>query len=139
MNRVFMMILILGFSTQINSAEFSIKLRKTEIQDLKQQILPAIEQSIAVASQLQRCLQKNNNVETCLNSIRWPERLDDNEHSQRRDEILQNLQKKVDNKNKAELIAEALDEFLIQSQQLKSCIQDGLTANDIKDCFLKFK
>ena len=48
------------------AGDFNIKLRKTDINELKQQLMPVFEQNINILHQLLTCMEKGNTTDVCL-------------------------------------------------------------------------
>ena len=50
------------FLIPIHAADFNIKLRKTDINELKQQLMPAFEQNILYLNELLSCLERKKRL-----------------------------------------------------------------------------
>lgn len=135
------------FSTPLHAADFNIKLRKTDINELKQQLLPTFEQNIAYLNELLSCLEYGKKVDTCLNEFALTidgNKTDGNKSAdsalkkERNDKIKQNIENKIKENNiqPEQLIAE-LKKLLAEAEKVKQCLQKGQTANELKDCIVK--
>lgn len=123
------------------SADFNIKLRKTDINELKQQLMPAFEQHIHYLEQLLTCLEADKNIELCLNEyahIVDSREGTDTEKQQRNEQIKQKIEQALADKNvQSEQIIPELKKLLAEVELIKHCLINGKTANDLKDCIVK--
>ena len=123
----------------IFAADFNIKLRKTDINELKQQLMPRFEQNIAYLNELVNCLDVGKTLNTCLNEYALVvEKQDSSENLKRNDEIRRSIESKVDEDNiQPEALLSELKKLLMEAESIKSCLNKGRTANDLKDCIVK--
>ncbi|WP_198264367.1 hypothetical protein [sulfur-oxidizing endosymbiont of Gigantopelta aegis] len=126
----------------VPAADFNIKLRKTDINDLKQQLIPVFEQNIDYLKQLLSCLEQGRSVNFCLNDyvqvVEQNSTFASEANSARKDEIKENIKSKLKDENvqPEELMVE-LKKLLVQAEEVKQCLYDGQTANELKDCIVK--
>ena len=129
----------------VNAAEFNIKLRKTDINELKQQFLPIFEQNIVYLNQLLKCLEGGKTVDYCLNEFSHMVEKNVSEHSseyslekqERNKKIKADIQNKIDKKNiEPEAIIPELKKLIAEAEEVKSCLYKGQTANELKDCII---
>jgi protein subunit release factor A len=124
------------------AADFNIKLRKTDINDLKQQLMPVFEQNIDYLKQLLICLEQDESINFCLND--YVQVVEKNNASTavannaRTDEIKKSIESKIRNENiqPEQLIAE-LKKLLLVAEDVRLCLDEGQTANELKDCIIK--
>ncbi|MCU7939547.1 MAG: hypothetical protein KZQ64_01365 [gamma proteobacterium symbiont of Bathyaustriella thionipta] len=98
MHRIFYVFLSIVLSSLIPftisySADFNIKLRKTDINDLKQQLMPVFEQNVTVLTDLLYCLETGKTVDVCLSDS---SPVDDNKNELNRERSEQ-ISKKISN------------------------------------------
>ena len=153
---VFLFLLsLLSLSIPVSAADFNIKIRKTDINELRQQIIPVFEQNIEFIKNLENCLEIKNTLDICLKNYTESLTLTANndttneEKKLRNDQIRNNINKKItelSDQNKGikekELINKlkvVLKKFLIEAENVKQCLNNGQTANDLKDCIMKYK
>ncbi|MCW8932423.1 MAG: hypothetical protein OQL19_19580 [Gammaproteobacteria bacterium] len=135
-------LLLLVFITPLNAADFNIKLRKTDINELKQQLMPRFDQSISYLNELLNCLEHGKTVDTCLDEysliVEGKGTVLSPEKQERNKKIKQGIENKIDEKNiePEELIVE-LKKLLKEAESVKSCLNKGQTANELKDCIIK--
>jgi len=127
---------LLFTSSSLYAADFNIKLRKTDINELKQQLMPAFEQSIQYLNGLLNCLEQGKPVDTCIDE--YSVVLDDKkeaETKERREQIKQSIRKKIKDGNiqREEIVIE-LKKLLLEAEKVKQCLDKGQSANDLKDC-----
>lgn len=129
-------------STPLHAADFNIKLRKTDINELKQQLLPTFEKNIVYLNELLSCLEHGKKVDTCLNefslTVDGNKTADSALKKERNDKIKQSIENKIKENNiqPEQLIAE-LKKLLAEAEKVKQCLQKGQTANELKDCIVK--
>ena len=126
----------------LNAADFNIKLRKTDINQLKEQLMPRFDQSIQYLNVLLSCLEQGKSIDSCLDKhslIVEGKKSDDPAKVKERNEMIkQNIESKIDEKNiQSEQIISELKKLLAEAETIKSCLQKGQTANDLKDCIVK--
>lgn len=136
------LLLLFVFQSSSYAADFNIKLRKTDINELKQQLIPAIEQNILYWEELLGCLENGKKTDICLDG--YSHRLDskyaadssikNEEKEQTKHTILNKINDK--NLNQAQLIL-ALKKLLIDAKDIKQCVNKGKTANELTDCIIK--
>ena len=123
------------------SADFNIKLRKTDINELRQQLMPAFEQNITYLQQLLGCLESGGQLDKCLNeyALSVDERQgSDAEKQVRNAQLKQKIDHALADKDiKSEQIIPELKKLLAEAEAIKLCLYDGKTANDLKDCIVK--
>lgn len=148
---VFLFLLsLLSLSIPVSAADFNIKIRKTDINELRQQIIPVFEQNIEFIKNLENCLEIKNTLDICLKNYTESLTLTANEEKKlRNDQIRNDINKKItelSDQNKGikekELINKlkvVLKKFLIEAENVKQCLNNGQTANDLKDCIMKYK
>lgn len=136
--------LITGFIIVVNSvyaAEINIKLRKTDISELKQQLIPAFEQNIQILNQLLLCLKKVHQTDRCLQQLNLLAGHNDNkEHNERQQQIKQELEQKLNEKQLSnKQIIRELEQLLLEAEKVKQCLHLGQTANELKNCIIEYK
>ncbi|MDX2504641.1 MAG: hypothetical protein QNL62_09220 [Gammaproteobacteria bacterium] len=137
---LFFILFFMVWSNFICAADVNIKLRKTDINDLKQQLMPAFEYNIRFLQDLLRCLEQGEKLAVCLEKNALP--LDDNNqvvNKERNELIKQAIKKKVkaDNIQQEEIIV-ALKRLLAGAEKAKQCLYLGQTANQLKNCVIQY-
>ncbi len=121
------------------SAEFNIKLRKTDINELKQQLLPAFDKNIEYLNTILQCLEQGNTTDDCLQQFTPPGRTAETQNASDQD-IKHSIEKNLQKQELTESdIIQGLKELLQQAEKVRSCLVAGQTANDLKDCIVKYK
>ncbi len=134
--------LLLLLFPPLHAADFNIKIRKTDINELKQQIMPAFEQSIVYLTGLLNCLEHKKTTETCfeettLHINEGELSADASLQKERNLQIEQRILDKIQEKNiSPEQLTAQLKLFLIEAEAIKQCLNAGQTANDLKDCIM---
>lgn len=127
-------------SSTVYSADFNIKLRKTDISELKQQLLPAFEQNIQVIKNLLSCLEKGQTADDCLEQLTIATDQNNlNKYKQQQEQIRLEFKKKRDEKNTREQIIRKLKHLLIRAEEVKLCLERGQSANALKDCIIQYR
>jgi len=129
-------------SSPLHAADFNIKLRKTDINELKQQLLPTFEQNIVYLNDLLSCLEHAKKVDICLNEfsliVDGNKTADSALKKERNDKIKKNIENKIKENNiQSEQLITELKKLLAEAEKVKQCIQKGQTANELKDCIVK--
>ncbi len=134
------LLLCLGFTaTPVLGAEFNIKLRKTEINELKQQLLPAFDRNIGYLNTILQCLEQGNTTDNCLQQFPPPGRTSEAQDASD-EELKHSIEKKLHKQDLTEAdIIQGLKELLQQAEKVRSCLVAGQTANDLKDCIVNYK
>ena len=129
--------LLLSFSAY--GADFNIKLRKTDINELKQQLMPRFEQNLQVLNQLLVCLKRDIKLDDCLNQLALTTGQANEIDVNRQQAIRQDLEDKINTKkiDRQQVILE-LEKLLLEAQKVKQCLVKGETANELKDCVLQY-
>lgn len=136
------LLLFLFFLTPIHAADFNIKIRKTDINELKQQLMPVFEQNILYLNQLLRCLERDKTLDVCLNELSLvvdgKKTANSSLTKERNEQIKQTLESKINEKKfqPEELISE-LRNLLAEAEDIKRCLYQGQTADELKDCMVK--
>ena len=135
-------LLTLFFAAPIFAADFNIKLRKTDINELKQQLMPRFEQNISYLNGLLDCLELGKTVNNCLNEYvlladkQYSSNSSDNK--KRNDEIRKSIENKMNENNiQADELIPELKKWLVEAESIKDCLIKGQTANELKDCIVK--
>lgn len=138
--RICLFIFICLFSTSVFCADFNIKLRKTDINELKQQLLPTFDQNVLVLETLLHCLKQDKTIDICLDQLAVSLGKEYNGNQARQEQIKQDIQQKVNNKDidQKQIVAE-LESLLIEIEKVRSCLEQGQTANALKDCVIQYK
>ncbi len=137
-------LIFIMFPGLIHAADFNIKLRKMGINDLKQQLMPAVEQNIIYLKGLLHCLERGKTVDSCVNeySLAVTEEVkksaDSSLKQERNARIKQTIETKIKEKNiqQEQLVAE-LKKLLAEADEIKQCLYQGQTANELKNCIIK--
>ena len=130
----------LGFTANpVTGAEFNIKLRKTDINELKQQLLPAFDRNIGYLNTILQCLEQGNTTDSCLQQFPPPGRTPEVQNASD-EEFKHSIEKKLHKQDLTEAdIIRGLKELLQQAEKVRSCLLAGQTANDLKDCIANYK
>lgn len=139
MIRFLILFSLIFLANPLLSAEFSIKLRKTDINELKQQLLPVFDSNIQYLNTVLNCLEQGNSTDACLDKFPPPGRESATQNTSHED-FKQSIQKKLDKRDLTEVdIIKGLKELLQQAQEVRTCLIAGQTANELKDCIVKHK
>ncbi|MCK5648175.1 MAG: hypothetical protein KAI22_04785 [Gammaproteobacteria bacterium] len=130
------------FLIPVHAADFNIKLRKTDINELKQQLMPAFEQNILYLHELLSCLERKKMLDVCLNEytlvVDGKESANSSLTKERNEQLKQTLENKINEKNiQPEEVISELKKLLAEAEQIKRCLYQGQTANELKDCIVK--
>ena len=128
-------------SFPVYAVDINIKLRKTDINELKQQIMPVFEQNIQLLTKLLNCLEQGKNIDFCLEQYDvMPDTENGAASKERNEQIKQNIKNKInDNNIQQDQIVFELKKLLAEAEDVKQCLYQGQTANDLKDCAIKYK
>ena len=126
----------------LQAADFNIKLRKTDINELKQQLMPKFEQNILYLNDLLSCLERKETLDVCLNEyslvVDRKESVNLSINTERNEQIKQTLEKKISEKNiQPEEVISELKKLLAEAEEIKQCLYKGQTVNELKDCIVK--
>lgn len=138
---VYCLVSLLLFSYSIHAADINIKLRKTDVSELKQQLIPAFEQNIRTFNDLLKCLEQQDTIDFCLEQLTFvSERGNDKDYQERRKQIQTELNQKLLEKNisRQKLIKE-LKQLLLEAEQVKLCLNKAQTVNELKDCIVQYR
>lgn len=125
--------------TSSYSGDFNIKLRKTDINELKQQLMPVFEENINILNKLLSCLEKGKTVDACLNDYSLLVDSKNESDKERNDQIRNNIKNKIAEKNiQQEKIISELKKLLFEAEKVTQCLHKGKTANELKDCVLLY-
>ena len=139
MTRLIIILCLLFLANPVLSAEFNIKLRKTDINELKQQLLPAFDRNIEYLNTILQCLEQGNTTDNCLQQFPPPGRTSETQNASGQD-IKRSIEKKLQKQELTESdIIHGLKELLQQAEKVRSCLVAGQTANDLKDCIVNYK
>ena len=135
-------LLFLISTTPLSAADFNIKLRKTDINELKQQLMPVFEQNILFLNQLIICLKRKNTIDNCLNEytslVDGKELTNSSKQKERNEKIKQGIENKINENNiQPEQLISELKKLLVEAELIKKCLYNGQTANELKDCIIK--
>ena len=139
---IFISLFLLFFSSSLYSSDFNIKLRKTDINDLKQQLLPVIENNITLLKDLQNCLIKDNGIDLCLDNYAQTFSVINNiseDDSINKKQIIADVKKKISKETQEDKIIVSLKKLIVEAESIKDCIIGGKNANELKDCIVKYK
>ncbi len=139
MTRLIIILCLLFLANPVLTAEFNIKLRKTDINELKQQLLPAFDRNIEYLNTILQCLEQGNTTDGCLQQFPPPGRTSETLNASEQD-IKHSIEKKLQKQDLTEAdIIHGLKELLQQAEKVRSCLVAGQTANDLKDCVVNYK
>ena len=139
MTRLIIMLSLLFLANPVLSAEFNIKLRKTDVNELKQQLLPAFDRNIEYLNTILQCLEQGNTTDDCLQQFPPPGRTAETQNTSDQD-IKHSIEKNLQKQGLTEAdIIHGLKELLQQAAKVRSCLLAGQTANDLKDCIVNYK
>jgi hypothetical protein len=135
----FVLILYLsGLSSLTLASEVNINLRNTDVNELKSQIIPSVDQVIHILEELQGCLPRSKKPVDCLHVIR--SELKKPEALLKGRNLLAKAEKKISKYDRFDDKASLeLSLAIILARQAKLCLQESKNANDIQDCFHQFK
>ncbi len=142
MNKFFSAFFILLFISpfsHLSAAEFNIKLRKTDINDLKQQIIPVFQQNIIYLNELRGCLEQGNHSTICLSSQKSDTNnkpLADKGYFIRLNKIIKN--KMAESNASDRQLLSLLRQLVRALKQSKQCIKKSQNANELKDCIVHY-
>jgi hypothetical protein len=124
------------------SSDFNINIRKTDINDLKDQIISPIDKNIVFLNDLYICLQNKKAIEFCveayvdkLSQIYTKEESISKDVLLKKDQIRNDLKNKISDGDRSDII-EKLKQLITEIKSIKICIRKAQIANDIKDCIL---
>lgn len=119
------------------AGDFNIKLRKTDINDLKQQLMPVFEQNINILHQLLACMEKGNSTDTCLENSSLAVDSKNVSDNERNEQIKNDIKNKITkNDIPQEKIISELKNLILEAEKVTQCLYQGQTANELKDCVL---
>lgn len=138
---IFFTLSCLIFSNSVYANDFNIKIRKTDISELKKQLIPPFEQNIQVLKDLLLCLEQGKSVEACLKQLTLTsEQNSQNRFEERHRQIQSELEQKLhQQKPSQEQIIKELKKLLVDAEKVKLCLNQGQTANDLKDCVMQYR
>lgn len=139
---IFLSLLLFFLSTPLFSSDVNIKLRKTDINELKQQLLPIVENNISLLKTLQNCLVMDNGSEFCLDNYAQTFSVSNNiseRGSSKKRQIISDLKKEITKELQQDKIIENLKKLIAEAESVKDCILKGKNANELKNCFVKYK
>ncbi|MBE9525529.1 MAG: hypothetical protein IME94_01010 [Proteobacteria bacterium] len=132
-------------SCPVFSSDFNINIRKTDINDLKDQIISPIDKNITFLKDLQFCLQNNKAIDLCvdsyavkLNQTYSSEKLNSEDVTLKKEAIKKDLKNKLSDADRSDML-EKLKNLITEIEAIKTCITKAKTANEIKDCAVKYK
>ena len=132
-------VFLLVFFTSSYAGDFNIKLRKTDVGELKQQLIPVFEQNIHILNQLLNCLEKGTAVDICIDDFLLVVDDKDLSSKQRSVEIRKNIKNKIsENGSQPKKITSELRNLILEAEKVKQCLQKGKTVNELKDCVLLY-
>ncbi len=132
-------VFLLVFFTSSYAGDFNIKLRKTDVGELKQQLIPVFEQNIHILNQLLNCLEKGTAVDICIDDFLLVVDDKDLSSKQRSVEIRKNIKNKISEKSsQPKKITSELRNLILEAEKVKQCLQKGKTVNELKDCVLLY-
>lgn len=137
----------------VSATDFNVTIRKTDINELKQQLMPVFEQHIEYIKHFENCLELEQKVIFCLDNYAGSitNKTISEEDKLRNEQIKEAIKKKIsDYSNKKqykgagdkELISELkpiLKKLLIEAEKVKLCLNKAQTANELKDCVINYK
>ena len=132
-------VFLLVFFTSSYAGDFNIKLRKADVGELKQQLIPVFEQNIDILNQLLNCLEKGKAVDICIDDFLLVVDDKDLSSKQRSVEIRKNIKNKIlENDSQPKKITSELRKLILEAEKVKQCLQKGKTVNELKDCVLLY-
>ena len=132
-------VFLLVVFTSSYAGDFNIKLRKTDVGELKQQLIPVFEQNITILNQLLNCLEKGKTVDICIDDFLLVVDDKDISSKQRSAEIRKNIKNKIsENDIPPKKITSELRNLIFEAEKVKQCLQKGKTVNELKDCVLLY-
>ncbi len=136
---------LFSLSYPVFSSDFNINIRKTDINDLKDQIISPIDKNITFLKDLQLCLQNNKAIDLCvdsyavkLNQTYSSEKLNSEDVTLKKEAIKKDLKNKISDADRSDML-EKLKNLITEIEAIKTCITKAKTANEIKDCAVKYK
>jgi len=138
----FILSVVILFSASVTlsySADFNIKLRKTDINELKQQLMPLFKENINILTELLYCMEKGKVVDVCLNEYSHVIGGNKTVDKKRIEQLTNTIKQKISKDNiEQEKIIYELTKLLVEAEKVTQCLQKGNTANELKDCVLLF-
>ncbi len=103
--------------------------------------MPVFEQNIQLLTNLLNCLEQGKNIDFCLEQYDvMPDTENEAASKERNEQIKQSIKNKInDNNIQQDEIVFELKKLLAEAEDVKQCLYQGQTANDLKDCVIKFK
>jgi hypothetical protein len=153
--RFVLFLFIVLLLTPVPAAEFNIKLRKTDINELKQQLLPAFDQNVEALTALLNCLEKGQLIDDCIDQLSIKADVTDKDKQARQQQIKQDIKQQLNNqlsqqgtsqqkhsyqeKNQQDKLIAELKVLLVEVEKVRRCLLQGQTANELKDCVVEYK
>lgn len=142
--------------SSVSASDFNVTIRKTDINELKQQLIPTFEQHIEYIKHFENCLELEQTISFCLDNYAASitNKTIGEEDKLRNEQIKETIKKKISDysNNKQsnqykgagdkELISELkliLNKLLIEAEKVKQCLNQAQTANELKDCVINYK
>lgn len=136
--RLLLALLLSSVFQPLIAADFNIKIRKQDINELKQQFMPLFEQKIILVEDLLACLKQNRSFNICLDKIDLEQAASQKIDKQTSEQAKAEVQNYLEDKQlEVDVVIEKLDQLLTESKKIKACLDKGQTANDLKDCVVK--
>ncbi len=111
-----------GFALDIN-----IKLRKTDFDQLKQQLIPQFEQKIAYLQSMKNCLGTEKDTKACIDELPITDI-----------PLKKRIQKALsDRQITDEQIVDVLTELIGEANVVRACLINSESVNEVKDCALQ--
>lgn len=125
---LFSLILFL-YASHCFSADINITLRKTDFDELKQQLIPQFEQKIVYLETMTDCLRSGADKKTCIEQLPI------------KDEPLKKKIAKglLERDISAEQLADVLTELISEAKQARTCLIKTHSVNEVKDCAAKYQ
>jgi hypothetical protein len=137
----FLIISSLCLSNPVCAVEFNLKLRKTDVNELRKQFITVYDQNIVLINELLICLKQGKTIDYCINN--GSQSLNNKEieiPEARSEQFKKSIKKKITTNNiKSKQIVELLEKFLFDAKTVKRCLISGHTENEIKDCIMSKK
>ena len=125
---LFSLILFLSASNCF-AADINIKLRKTDFNELKQQIIPQFEQQIVYLEAMTDCLVSETEIKTCIDQLPVLKK-----------EIKIWIDKNImDREDLRGQLVDGLKQFITEANEAKDCLIRSQSVNEVQLCALKYK
>jgi hypothetical protein len=125
---LFSLILFL-YASNCFAADINIKLRKTDFNELKQQLIPQFEQKIVYLETMTDCLISETEIKTCIEQL-----------PVLKEEIKNWIDKNIiDREDLRGQLVDGLKQFITEANEAKDCLIRSQSINEAQLCALKYK